>query len=80
MVNANSLIAVEYFQKLRQFADPQDGSVLIPGEKFYRWKPNKKGETLAMANNDLILFHNDWDPQSLTAVEEEEEKVNDDEL
>ena len=39
-VNANSLIAVEYFKKLRQFANTNDGSVLIPGNKFYRWKPN----------------------------------------
>ena len=33
-----------------------------------------------MANNDLILFHTDRDPQSFTTVEDEEEKVNEDEV
>ena len=40
MVNADSMLAEEYFIKLRQFADPLDGSVLIPGNQFYRWRPN----------------------------------------
>ena len=40
MVNADSMIAEEYFMKLLQFADPLDGSVLIPGNRFYRWRPN----------------------------------------
>ena len=33
-----------------------------------------------MANDDLILYHKDWNPLSLTAVEQEEEKVNEDEV
>ena len=78
-VNADSKIAVEYFEKLRQCADPQDGSVLVPGDLFYRWKPNQQGETLAMANDDLVLVHTDWNAQPYTAVEQEEEKVNEDE-
>ena len=32
-----------------------------------------------MANNDLILYHTNWNPQAHTAVEEEEEKVNENE-
>ena len=35
-VDAGSTIAVEYFAKLRQFADPFDGSVILPGE-FQTW-------------------------------------------
>ena len=77
-VNAESKIAVEYFAKLRQFANNEDGSILVPGEKFYRWKPNDQGETLAMADDDLILYHSDWNPQPSTAVEEDEKKVDED--
>ena len=76
-VDAYSTIAVKYFEKLREFADAQDGSVLIPGDKFFRWKPNHKGETLALANDDLILYHTNWNPPSSTV--EEEEKVDEDE-
>ncbi len=37
-VDARSTIAVEYFAKLKQFADPFDGSVILPGE-FQTWQP-----------------------------------------
>ena len=56
-VNAESQIAVDFFEKLRKIADPIDGTVLIPGDRFYRWRPNLTGETLALANEDLVLVH-----------------------
>ena len=60
---------MDYFERLRKIADPIDGSVLIPGDRFYRWRPNLTGETLALANEDLILVH---------TREEEEKKVDED--
>ena len=60
-VNAESEIAVGFFERLRKIADPIDGSVLIPGDRFYRWRPNLTGETLALANEDLVLVHANWD-------------------
>ena len=77
-VNAESQIAVEFFKKLRQIADPLDGSVLIPGDRFYRWRPNQTGETLALANEDLVLVHTNWEPRPSAVVEEEETKISQD--
>ena len=31
-----------------------------------------------MANDDLVLVHKDWEPQSFAVVVEEEEKVSED--
>ena len=73
MVNVNSKFAVDYFKKLRELADPQDGSVLIPGDQFYRWRPNKYGETLPLANEDLVLFHSDWVLKPSATGNDEEE-------
>ena len=78
LVNADSKIAVEYFKQLRQCADPQDGSVLIPGDRFYRWKPNYSGETLPLANDDLYLVHTDWKNHQSAAVKEKETKISKD--
>ena len=36
------------------------------------------GETLALANDDLVLFHTNWQPQTYDAVQEEEKVDNDD--
>ena len=38
------------------------------------------GETLALANEDLVLIHSNWDPLPSTAIEEEETKTNEDEV
>ena len=78
-VNAESRIAVEFFDRLNKLADPVDGSVLIPGDRFYRWRPNSIGETLALANDDLVLVHSNWDPEP-SATGEEETKVVEDEV
>ena len=52
-----STIAVEYFDMLRKIADPEDGSIRLPGDRFYRWSPGGIGEHILLTNDDLYLKH-----------------------
>ena len=45
----------KYFNKLKVFADPSNGEVRIPSEKFSEWSPNDKGEHRIEAESNLIL-------------------------
>ena len=57
-----STIAVEYFAMLRQIADPADGTVRLPGDRFYRWSPGGIGEHILLTNDDLYLKYAKWKP------------------
>ena len=51
-----------YFNKLKVFADPSNGAVKIPCDKFSEWAPNDKGEHIIEAESHLTLEHSDWEP------------------
>jgi hypothetical protein len=50
---------VEYFKKLKEYADPYNGSVILPGD-FLKWIPGDGGDHLALVTDDLRLVHNNW--------------------
>jgi len=53
---------VKYFEKLRESANPVDGSVILPG-RFRTWYPNTGGEHMVFVTQELCLLHSDWVPK-----------------
>ena len=39
-VAARSTLALDYFLKLRELADPYNGSVILPNQGFLSWQPD----------------------------------------
>jgi len=61
-VDARSTIAIDYFAKLKQIANPYDGSVILPG-RFLTWSPGNGGEHVPLYTEELRLVHSDWVPK-----------------
>ena len=51
-----SKLSVEYFRTLWSFADPTNGSLLLPCNEFYRWRsPGNNGEHFIQTTRDMLL-------------------------
>ena len=58
-------MTTEYFRVLKQLADPNDGCVRLPGEKFFLWQPNGQGEHTLLTEHELVLWHDNWIPMPI---------------
>ena len=46
-------------------ADPEDGTLRLPGNRFFRWSPGGIGEHILLTDDDLFLKHAKWTKPSL---------------